>query len=87
MNDFGLLAQDDVGGIFTGGILLLMLLLGLIGLALWIWALVSAIQNPVLDSTTRIIWVLVIIFTGFIGAIIYLVVAPRSASSGTPPPA
>jgi hypothetical protein len=87
MNHFGLVAQNDAGGIFTGGILFFMFLLGLIGLVLWIWALVSAIQNPALDSTMRIIWVLVIIFTGFIGAIIYLIVAPRGAASGTPPPA
>lgn len=81
MSDLMLLAQDDAGGLFAGGLMMIIfLLLGIIGFVLWIWALISAIQNPALDSTMRIIWVLVIVFTGFIGAIVYLIVAPRRSS-------
>ena len=68
-----LLAQNvgETGALLTGGgILILMVVLGLTALAVWIWALVDAIQNPALDSTMRIVWVLVIVFTQIIGAII-----------------
>lgn len=47
------------------------------GLILWIWALVDAIRVPdesMFQSGNRLIWVIVIVLTGFIGAIIYLVV-------------
>jgi phospholipase D-like protein len=86
MNALLLLAQNafDLGDLFVGfGILwILMLLLGIAALAIWIWALVDAIQNPALDSTMRIVWIVVIVFTQVIGAIIYLVVgrSKRTAS-------
>jgi hypothetical protein len=45
--------------------------------ALWIWALVDAIRVP--DDAdyragTKLVWVLVIVLTGFIGAAVYLAV-------------
>ncbi|UUO08405.1 PLD nuclease N-terminal domain-containing protein [Blastopirellula sp. J2-11] len=40
--------------------------------ALWIWALVDAIRNPRLSDNQRIIWVVVILVTHILGAIIYL---------------
>lgn len=65
-----LLAQNagDAGGFFVGfGIFwILMFILGIAALGVWIWALVDAIQNPALDSTMRIVWVLVIVFTQII---------------------
>jgi hypothetical protein len=73
-----LLAQNagDVGGFLAGFSILwvFMVILGIVGLIVWIWALIDAIQNPALDSTMRIVWVLVIVFTQIIGAIIYLAV-------------
>ena len=75
----GLLAQavnqplDATPFVFGGGMMLVILVLGVIGLALWIWALVDAIQNPSLDPTMKIIWVLVILLTNWLGALIYLV--------------
>lgn len=43
----------------------------------WIWSLVDCIRNPNYDDMRRIMWVLVIVLTGFIGSIIYLAMAPR----------
>jgi phospholipase D-like protein len=65
------------------------ILIGIRGLVLWIWALVDAIKVPDESlSGNRIIWVLVIILTGFIGAIIYLVVGrPSDADRAGRPPA
>jgi hypothetical protein len=60
--------------------MLVMIVLGLAALALWIWALIDAIRNPALDPTMRIVWVLVIVLTSWIGALIYLAVG----RSGTP---
>ena len=76
-----LLAQDDAGIFFGGAFFLLWLLLGIAALVLWVWALISAIQNPALDSTMKIVWVLVIVFTGIIGAIIYLLVGRNKSAA------
>lgn len=53
---------------------LLFILFAIVWLALvifWIWMLIDAIKNPALDDTQRIIWVLVVILLGWLGAIIY----------------
>lgn len=38
----------------------------------WIWMLVDCIKNERLNQTEKIVWVLVIIFLHFLGALIYL---------------
>jgi len=37
----------------------------------WIWMLIHAIGNQGLSGTERIIWVLVVIFLHFLGALLY----------------
>lgn len=55
-------------------IILGVLILGLIPTALWIWALVDILSNEPSTGNDKIIWILVIVLTGAIGAIIYLLV-------------
>ena len=57
---------------FAGGAMIVWVIAALVGVILWVWALVDAIQNPALDNTMKIVWVLVILFTSVIGALIYL---------------
>ena len=69
-----ILVKSDVGAAI-GSALILLLILALV--ALWIWALVDAIRVP--DDAhyragTKLLWVLVIALTGFIGAAVYLAV-------------
>jgi Phospholipase_D-nuclease N-terminal len=58
----------------------------------WIWALVDAIQVPddsMYRSGTKLVWVLVIVLTQVVGAIIYFAIgrpSRRAASTGPPPP-
>jgi hypothetical protein len=56
---------------------LLLGFLAVVGLALfafWIWMLVHCLQNKALDSNEKLVWVLVIVFTHFLGAVIYFFV-------------
>src|SRR5258705_11751 len=64
------------------GAMLIWLLVAVAWIGVWIWALVDAIRNPALDSTTRLIWVLVILFAQVIGAVVYLAIgrSPRAGS-------
>jgi Phospholipase_D-nuclease N-terminal len=58
----------------------------------WIWALVDAIQVPddsMYRSGTKLVWVLVIVLTQVVGAIIYFAIGRpprRAAPTGPPPP-
>ncbi len=62
-----------VFGISGGEILLLFPFMGLMFLAFlfWVWMLVDAVQNTHLDQNQKLMWVLVIALTHFIGALIY----------------
>ena len=52
------------------------------GFVFWIWSLVDAIQRPDAEweqaGQNKLVWILVLIFIGFIGSIIYLLVARPS---------
>jgi hypothetical protein len=73
----------DVGGaLFGGGLFLLWLLLMAVALVLFIWALVDAIKNPGLSDTERIVWILVIIFVGCLGPILYLLIGKNKTPRG-----
>jgi hypothetical protein len=54
-------------------------IIGLFGLVIavlltvfWIWMIVDCIKNTRLSDTEKVVWVLVIIFLHFLGALIYL---------------
>jgi hypothetical protein len=59
-----------VAGMFFHGIGIV----GILCLILCIWALVDCLQNPGLQGTEKLIWVLVIIFLPLLGSILYLVI-------------
>ena len=66
-------APDNAAGFFFG--------LGAVGLIVavlaglfWLWMLIDALTNPSLEPTMKIVWVLVIFFFPFLGALIYLLV-------------
>jgi len=66
------------------------------GIALWIFALVDCIRvqdDSMYRSGTKLIWIIVIVLTQVIGAIIYLVIGrpepgarPRAVGMPPPPP-
>ncbi len=87
MQDNG--GAELAGGLAAGGVMLFAVLIGLISLALFIWALIDAIKNRNLTDTERLVWILVIVFVGCIGPILYLVIGrkstPRGPTSSGPP--
>jgi len=66
-----------IAGIISGAFGLFFILagavIGLLVFAFWIWMLIHAITNKGLNDTEKIIWVLVVIFLHFLGAIIYFI--------------
>ncbi len=61
-----------------GIIELLLILLAILFLILWVWMLIDCIKRPddkfaYGGNNAKLIWILIIIFTGLIGALIYLV--------------
>jgi len=64
--------MEFVGFPFTFFVFSLFGLLGLLGTALWIWMLIDCGMNEPPEGNEKIVWILVIVFTHWIGALIYL---------------
>ena len=70
-------------GIIGTGVGLIIWLLGavvaLAAFIFWIIMLVDAIRNPRLSDTTKLMWVLLMIFLPFLGTLIYFFVGRNPA--------
>lgn len=54
---------------------LLFVLIGIIGLVttgIWIWMLVDCVTNEPSGGNDKIIWILIIVLVGWLGALVYL---------------
>ena len=60
-----------VGFELFGPRLLILLVVGLGLSVLWIWMFVDCLKNPSVQGTDKIVWVLVIVFLHWIGALVY----------------
>lgn len=68
-------------GLFAGfGILALALFV--IFLVIWIWAIVDAARRDFKNDLEKIIWILVLVFGGWIGLLVYLIVIKLSNPRG-----
>ncbi len=68
--------MDDLiyDSMLGGGSTAFICLLSLIGLAFWIWMLVDCVTKEPSEGNDKVVWILVIVLAGVIGAFIYLVV-------------
>jgi hypothetical protein len=65
------------------GVSLLVLLavcLGLMIFGLWLWSLIHCVQNRFLSDNNRLIGILLIVFLGILGSLVYLFL-PRESQS------
>ena len=68
--------NGSAGGVFVG-MGLVFLLLGLLYAALWIYALVSAATRSDLNSTERVLWLVLLVFLPGIGTLLYFLLKGR----------
>jgi hypothetical protein len=68
------------GGVLGGLFFLIACAIGVAAFVFWIWMLIHAISNNGLTGTERIVWVLVVFFFHFVGALIYFFVGRPKAT-------
>jgi len=56
---------------FLAGFGIFAWIVGLLVFVFWIWMLIDCLQNGRLEGTEKIVWILVIVFLHFLGALIY----------------
>lgn len=54
------------------------ILFGMAAFAFWIYMLIDAVKREYKDSNEKMIWILVLAFTGWIGALVYFFVVKRA---------
>ena len=54
-----------------------MIVIPMLLLAFWIWMIIDCATRKFKNDTDRVVWILVIIFTSVIGALIYYFVVKR----------
>jgi hypothetical protein len=78
----------DSGAIFPGIFMIFFFgffcIFGLLSIAFWIWMLIDCITKETDVGNNRLIWVLVIVFTGAIGALIYFFVRKQKRKTINP---
>jgi Phospholipase_D-nuclease N-terminal len=80
---FTTLAQSNSSGggglVLGGGLLIVIFLIGIAAFAFWIWMLIDVLQSS-RPTNEKILWVILMVFLGVLGSLIYLVVARSSAA-------
>lgn len=49
-------------------------LVGLVGTVFWLWMIIDCAANEPEQGNTKIVWILILIFTHWVGALIYFLV-------------
>jgi len=71
----GFLLLGALGGLgFPELLILLMVFVAIAGTGLWIWMLVDCATKEPDTGNNKVVWILIIVFAHFIGALIYLIV-------------
>lgn len=74
-----ILLQDDFSWLLDLGIVAV--IIGLLLLAIWIWAIVDILKRP-MSGLLKVVWIALVIFLPFIGVVLYLIFG-RSMGTGT----
>ena len=78
--------HNEALALFPCGMFCCFAVFGLAALGFTIWMLVDAIQNEPSEGNDKLIWVLVIILGGWIGALVYFFVRRGKNRPSVPPP-
>ncbi len=78
-------SAGDLAGLFVGlsffAFMAVMALFSIGALILWIWAIIDCLTRTSLKTEEKILWILVLLFTHWIGAIVYYFVVKRPQDS------
>ena len=74
-------AEGGVLALLGGGLCgLVVLAIAIVSVVAFVWALIDIIKREDLDGTMKLVWILVVLFTGVLGAIIYYFVGRKPAA-------
>ena len=63
--------EEEIIFPYLFNIILFAIILGIISLGVLVYFIIHAVNNKAIDSTERLVWILIFIFTGMVGYPIY----------------
>ncbi len=86
--DFGTSAADTAaataaaatGTAILGGMLIFWLVVGFGGFALFLWALIDVLRRQFANPNDKVLWIVLIIFIGWLGPILYLAIGRKKGT-------
>lgn len=66
---------------WIGGLSIGVILLGLLLLIIWIWAIADIIMRPFDSILIKVLWIVVVIAFPFVGVILYLIFGRRTSDT------
>ena len=66
---------------WIGGLSIGVILLGILLLIIWIWAIFDIIKRPFASMMVKLLWILAVLFFPFVGVIFYLIFGRRTSST------
>ncbi len=76
------MAAEAIAGILIVLFILFIIALVIASTAFWIWMIVDVAQRNFEKENDKIIWLLIILLVGFIGAVVYYFVVKRGGQNG-----
>lgn len=62
-----------------------LIIIGIVLLLIWIWAIIDIARRPGLSTIMKLIWIVVVVAFPFVGVILYLVFGRSTGPDGIPP--
>lgn len=59
-------------------VFLLLFVLSVLGTILWVWMIIDCAKRKFKNDNDRVLWILVLVFAGLIGALIYYFVVKKA---------
>lgn len=72
--DENFLSEDFFYSVLPLLLFILLLVVSLVGVAFWLWTMVDCAMNEPSEGSNKLVWILIILFTGWIGALVYFFV-------------
>lgn len=74
MREFIRLLTVSSFGWLLVSLIVLLITVGIALTAFWVWVLVEILTRETDENNTRLLWTLIVVFTGWLGAFIYLLI-------------
>jgi len=82
------LATAGIGfTLLVGFFVFIIVVLSILSTAFWIWMLIDAARREFDDPNTKVLWIILLVLLGVVGAIVYYFVIKRKGPAVTPTPA